>query len=261
MSALKESRQFGSRKHIRKPRPKGCSLRIHLVAGFRAMCTLATLAVGPSLAKEKVTPGEAHQIAEEAFIYGLPLVMNYTVFYKYFIDRGGPDFKAPPNQLYNTARVYTPADTTIVTPNSDTPYSFVAMDLRAEPFVICNPEIEKSRYFSVQLVDMYTFNYGYMGSRATGNGAGCYMIAGPRWSGDKPEGNSKLFQSETDFSFAIIRTQLFNPADIGNVKKVQAGYRALTLSAFQNDPRLPLPPRSTRRRSTSRWPTPIRSPI
>ncbi len=238
MSALKESHLFGSRKHIPEDHgPRDVPLRIHFMRlASLAMCTLATLAVGPSLAEEKVTPGEAHQIAEEAFIYGLPLVMNYTVFYKYFIDRGGPDFKAPPNQLYNTARVYTPADTTIVTPNSDTPYSFVAMDLRAEPFVICNPEIEKSRYFSVQLVDMYTFNYGYMGSRATGNGAGCYMIAGPRWSGDKPEGISKLFQSETDFSFAIIRTQLFNPADIDNVKKVQAGYRALTLSAFQNKP-------------------------
>ena len=46
------------------------------------------------------------------------------------------------------------------------------MDLRAEPIVLSVPEIEKSRYYSVQLVDMYTFNYGYIGSRATGNEAG-----------------------------------------------------------------------------------------
>ncbi len=65
--------------------------------------------------------------------------------------------------------MYTPKDTTIVTPSSDTPYSFVAMDLRAEPFVVCNPEIEAPRYFSVQLVDTYAFNFGYAGSRATGN--------------------------------------------------------------------------------------------
>jgi hypothetical protein len=77
-----------------------------------------------------------------------------TVFYDYFIDKSATAYKAPIDQLYNTARVYTPQDTTIVTPNSDTPYSFVAMDLRAEPYVFCNPEIEKSRYFSVQLIDM-----------------------------------------------------------------------------------------------------------
>jgi hypothetical protein len=164
------------------------------------------------------------------------MVMNYAVFYDYFIDKSSPAYKAPINQLYNTARVYTPQDTTIVTPNSDTPYSFVAMDLRVEPYVFCNPEIEKSRYFSVQLIDLYTFNYGYMGSRTTGSGAACYMIAGPSWKGDKPEGIAKVFQSETDFSIAAIRTQLFNAADIENVKKIQAGYRGLPLSKFLNKP-------------------------
>ena len=92
---------------------------------------------------------------------------------------------------------------------------------------------------------MYTFNYGYMGSRTTGNGAGCSMIAGPSWTGEKPEGVGKVFRSETDFSFALIRTQLFNPADIDNVKKIQAGYRALTLSQFQNKPAPPAAPEIT----------------
>ena len=198
--------------------------------------TLTVLGVIPRMAHGQPGNTEARQIAEEAFIYGFPMVMNYAVFYEYFVDKSGREYKAPPNRLYNTARVYTPKDTAIVTPNSDTPYSFVAMDLRAEPFVVCNPEIEKSRYFSVQLVDMYTFNYGYMGSRTTGNGAGCHMIAGPSWKGEKPDGIGKVFHSETDFSFAIIRTQLFNPADIDNVKKVQAGYRAMPLSKFLDKP-------------------------
>src|SRR5262245_33134373 len=86
----------------------------------------------PSTAQAKLAPGEVRQIAEEAFVYGFPMVMNYTVFYEYFFDKASPEYKAPVNQLYNTARVYTPQDTAIVTPNSDTPYSFVAMDLRAE---------------------------------------------------------------------------------------------------------------------------------
>jgi hypothetical protein len=162
----------------------------------------------PSMAHAQVDKGKITQIAEQAFIYGIPMVMNYTVFYQYFVDKSSPEDKGPINQLYNTARVYTPKDTAVVTPNSDTPYSFIAMDLRAEPFVVCNPEIEKSRYFSVQLIDWYTFNYGYIGSRTTGNGAGCYMIAGPGWMGAKPAGISKVFRSETIFSIALLRTQL-----------------------------------------------------
>src|SRR5712671_6945765 len=173
--------------------------------------TLTVLGAMPGIARAQGATGKA-KTAEEAFIYGFPMVMNYAVFYDYFIDRSSPSYKAPINRLYNTANVYTPKDTTVVTPNSDTPYSFVAMDLRAEPYVICNPEIEKSRYFSVQLIDMYTFNYGYMGSRTTDNGAGCYMIAGPKWKGEKPQGMAKVFRGETDFSIAVIRTQLFNSA-------------------------------------------------
>lgn len=204
--------------------------------------TVAALSATPLLAHAELGEGEAERIAEEAFVYGFPIVMNYGVFYEYFVDEASPEYKAPINQLYNTARVYTPKDTAVVTPNSDTPYSFVAMDLRAEPFVICNPEIEKTRYFSIQLVDMYTFNYGYAGSRTTGNGAACHMIAGPRWKGEKPAGVASLFRSETDFSLAVIRTQLFNSADIENVKKIQAGYRGQTLSQFQKKPAPPAAP-------------------
>jgi hypothetical protein len=93
---------------------------------------LSMLGAIPSLAQENPGKGETTQIAEEAFIYGFPMVMNYAVFYDYFVDKSSSAYKAPINQLYNTARVYTPQDTTIVTPNSHTPYSFVAMDLRAE---------------------------------------------------------------------------------------------------------------------------------
>jgi hypothetical protein len=203
--------------------------------------TVAAMSAMPTMAHAQVDKSKA-KIAGEAFIYGFPMVMNYAVFYQYFIDKSDPSFKAPLNQIWNAPNVFTYKDTAIVTPNSDTPYSFIGMDLRAEPYVICNPEIEKGRYFAVQLVDMYTFNYGYIGSRTTGNGAGCFMIAGPNWKGEKPEGITKVFRCETDFSMAGFRTQLFNPADIDNVRKIQAGYRGLTVSQFQNKPAPPPAP-------------------
>jgi hypothetical protein len=206
---------------------------------------LMALGTIPSMSHEaraQTDKEDTAKIAEEAFIYGFPMVMNYAVFHEYFIDKSSSQFKAPLNQIWNAPNVFTYKDTAIVTPNSDTPYSFIGMDLRAEPYVICNPEIEKGRYFAVQLIDMYTFNYGYIGTRTTGNGAGCFMIAGPSWKGEKPEGIAKVFPCETDFSIAGFRTQLFNPADIDNVRKIQAGYRALTLSQFQNKPAPPPAP-------------------
>jgi hypothetical protein len=47
---------------------------------------------------------------------------------------------------------------------------------------------------------------------------------------------TKVFSSETEFVIAAYRTQLFNPDDLDNVKKVQAGYKAEPLSAFLGQP-------------------------
>jgi hypothetical protein len=128
--------------------------------------------------------------------------------------------------------VYTPYDKAIQTPNSDTPYSFVGADLRADPLVLSVPAIEQGRYYSLQFIDMYTFDFAYVGSRATGNGAGDFVLAGPHWKGQKPEHVRSVIRCETDFAFVLYRTQLFNPDDIENVKKIQAGYKVQSLSHY-----------------------------
>jgi len=185
---------------------------------------------------------ETRAIAEEGFIYGLPLVMDYAVMYEYNVDKNSGQYKAPFNQLVNDHRVFTYEDTTIVTPNSDTPYSMVRLDLRAEPFVISVPAVPAPRYYSVQLVDNNTFNYGYIGSRATGTDAGNYLVVGPGWTGETPPGINGTFASSTDFSMVIFRTQLFNPDDMPNVVKVQSGYKVQPLSAFLGQPAPPAAP-------------------
>lgn len=185
---------------------------------------------------------EARTIAKEATIYGFPLVDSYRIQHSYFVDRGGPEYKANWNTLFNNARVYTPDDKSIQTPNSDTPYSYVGVDLRAEPVVFTVPEVEKGRYYALQFIDMYTFDFAYVGSRATGNGAGSYLLAGPKWKGKKPKGIKAVIPSETEFAFVLYRTQLFDPADIENVKKIQAGYKVQTLSQFLGTPAPPAAP-------------------
>lgn len=185
-----------------------------------------------SVAADWPSMRETKKIAEEGLIYGLPIVMNYAVMYGYAVDRNSGQFKAPFNQIKNEARVFTYEDTAIVTPNSDTPYSLLWLDLRAEPMVLSVPAVDPKRYYSVMLNDGNTFNYGYIGSRATGSKAGDYMVVGPNWKGTTPKGIKKVFRSTTQFSLAAYRTQLFNPADMPNVVKVQAGYKVRPLSAY-----------------------------
>src|ERR1043166_5601898 len=145
---------------------------------------------------------DAKGIAEAGFVYGLPIVMNYGVMYEYAVDRNSGQFKAPFNQIKNEPNVFTYKDTAIPTPNSDTPYSFVWMDLRAEPIVLSVPAVDPKRYYSVMLCDGNTYNYGYIGSRATGSDAGDYIVVGPDWKGATPPGIKKVFRSRTPFSLA-----------------------------------------------------------
>lgn len=207
---------------------QGCDRKPDAVATADAADKKAGVAI-PDLAEVKA-------IAEEGFIYGLPLVMCYTAAYEFWVDKDSGQYKSPIGQLFNEHRVFTYEDTSVVTPNSDTPYSFACLDLRAEPYVISVPDVERSRYYSVQLCDWNTFNYGYIGSRATGNEAGDFLVVGPQWKGEVPAGIKKVFQSSSDFTIALFRTQLFNADDMPDVIKVQDGYRVQPLSSYLKAP-------------------------
>ncbi len=215
---------------------------LELLSVILALATGALVVTPAPAASQQIAPAEARAIAKEATIYGFPLVDNYRVQHSYFVDRGGHEFKAPWNTLSNTARVFTPADTAIQTPNSDTPYSALGADLRAEPLVLSVPAIDKERYYSLQFVDMYTFDFAYVGSRATGADAGDFLLAGPDWHGETPPGIKQVIRSETEFAFVLYRTQLLSPDDIDNVKKIQAGYKVQPLSQFLGKPAPPAPP-------------------
>src|SRR5205823_454275 len=206
----------------------------------------AALAAGLALTTVRATelpPAETKAIAEEGFIYGLPIVMNYAVMYEFAVDKKSSQFKAPFNQINNLHHVATYKDTAVVTPNSDTPYSTIWLDLRAEPMVLSVPAVPRDRYYSVQMIDGNTYNYGYIGSRATGTEPGDYLVAGPDWKGEKPAGIKKVFTSTTPFALTVYRTQLFKPEDMPNVEKVQAGYKAQPLSAYLKQPAPPAAPK------------------
>lgn len=172
----------------------------------------------------------------DGYIYTYPMVKNYLTMYQYAVEEGGSQYKGPFNHMVSVARVYTPADTAIITPNSDTPYSFIVFDLRAEPVVVTMPAIEKERYYSLQLVDLYTNNVDYPGTRVDGNDGGDFLITGPGWKGEVPTGIKRVIEMPTWLSLGIVRTQLFSPEDLAKVEEIQKGYAAVPLSTYAGTP-------------------------
>ncbi len=117
-----------------------------LLAGCTAKEGEEATTSAPPPTSAAVTPDQARAIAKEAYIWGFPMVDNYRVQYAYFVNKQDPEYKGGWNEIHNTARVYTPEDKAIQTPNSDTPYSAVGADLRTEPLVLTVPPIEQDRY-------------------------------------------------------------------------------------------------------------------
>ena len=178
------------------------------------------------------TLAETRAIAKNAYIYGYPMVQVYLTMYAFSIDTHNPQYKGPFNAPLSFARVFTPDDSAFVTPNSDTPYTFLSLDLRAEPMVLTIPPVEKNRYWVFQMMDLYSFNFDYLGTRTTGNNGGTFLVAGPRWKDTVPSGITKVLRPETEFINVVGRTQLFNAADLDKVKNIQSEYKAQPLSAF-----------------------------
>ena len=206
---------------------------------------IAVLAVAAACAgngTDTLTPGEAEATAREAYVWGFPMVMNYKTLYNYAIDTSSPDYKGPFNQVSCEARLFTPDDRAVVTPNSDTPYCMFWLDLRAEPQVLTVPEMEPERFYHFQLIDLYTHNFAYVGTLTTGNDAGSFLLAGPGWDGEKPEGIDRTIRSETDFMFVVVRTQLFGENDLARVEEIQAAYELQPLSGLLGTEAPPAPP-------------------
>ena len=209
-----------------------------LMKALILLVMVSLLAVGcddasiPAATKADISPEAAETIAKDAFLWGYPMVMNYKTMYNYVLDQGNPEYRGPFNELACEARLFTPDDKAVVTPNADTPYCMFWIDIRNEPVVLQVPELEPERFYHFQLVDLYTHNFAYVGTLTTGNGAGKYLIAGPGWDGLVPEGTNEVYRSETGLVFIVTRTQLFGPDDLERVKAIQGDFGLQTLSKF-----------------------------
>lgn len=192
---------------------------------------------------QDLTPDEARSIAAEAWLYAFAPIQGYQTMYNQTINTAFPGYVGGVNRFRHYSRSATPADTDIVTPNNDTPYSWAWLDLRAEPMVLSLPAVAEPRYYVNQWFDLYTHNFAYTGVRATGRNAGTFLFAGPGWTGTIPDGITQVFRSETEFVGTLTRTQLFGPDDIPALQDIQAAYTLTPLSAFTgNTPPAPAPP-------------------
>jgi hypothetical protein len=185
-----------------------------------------------------LTPQEAKQITEEAYLFAYSMLENYKTMYVQAINENNPAYRAPFNQVSHMRQLLTHEFTAVVGPNNDTLYSLAWLDLGTEPQVLSLPDIPDDRYYVFQICDMYTFNIEYIGARTTGHKAAKYLFAGPGWDGSTLEGIDGVRRTEGRFLFLLGRTAVSGVEDVPAVNALQDQYRLMPLSAYlgQNTP-------------------------
>lgn len=175
-------------------------------------------------------PATARSVAARGWIYGYALLENYRTMYPQAIDADDSRYVGGFGSFRHYAEPFTPANTDVVTPNNDTPYSWAWLDLRTEPWVVSVPAVD--RYYVLPVHDLDTSYVGFIGSRTTGDGPGDYLVTGPSWKGEVPDGITGTLRADTELVGILGRTYLAGPDDVPALSSLQHRYRLRPLSGF-----------------------------
>ena len=190
-----------------------------------------------------MTPDEARAVAEKAYIFAYPMMENYKTMYNQAVNKQSKSYRAPFNRFCHMRKLLMADFTDVVSPNNDTLYSMGWLDLRTEPIVLSVPLVPDNRYFSFQFIDAFTFDWAYVGKRTTGSNGGTYLIAGPGWKEQKPEGIDEVLKSYSQFVYLLGRTAVTNEQDLPNVHALQDQYALAPLSKFTGETEPPPAPK------------------
>jgi hypothetical protein len=171
----------------------------------------------------------AYSLGLQAYMYAFPTV--YMSYLRHeWITNPKASFYAPFNKLHLKKELATAQNyTTGGTPNNDTQYSWGWLDLTKEPVIISVPDMG-TRYYTFELADFYSDNFGYIGKRTTGTKAANYAILPPGWKGKLPTGIKQSFESPTPYALVFGRTLVDGQADVPNVNALMEQYKITPLS-------------------------------
>ena len=172
-------------------------------------------------------------VAAEAYLYYYALVENLAQVGRYVSTGVGSNPAAPFNSFSHAQKLADASDT-FVTINNDTVYSMASLDLSVGPLRFDVPATG-DRYFVMQFVDAWTNNIAYVGTRATGNAAGSFVIVPPGWTGDLPAELARI-DAPTMIVAIVGRYACNGPGDIPNVIALQQ-----QLSLTPTEPAPPAP--------------------
>jgi hypothetical protein len=184
----------------------------------------------------------SYTIAVQAYIYGFAAVEMERTRRILTNTAVTTPKQVPMNQILHNKRLVTAEDREVVTPNNDTPYSIMFLDLSKEPMLLHIPAYG-DRYFTFPFMDAYTEQFCAIGQRKQGppgqqviaapNG-GDFAVVGPGWTGDLPADVVRI-DSPTNIVWIIHRPLVDGPADLPALIALKEQITLKPLSAYGQD--------------------------
>lgn len=204
---------------------------IPIFAWLFCFAITATLTSSCDNKKIKINPEEAKALAEEVYLFGYPLItMEYTKRVMTNTETAGTKL-APVGQFGRMRSYPTPEDKEVTAPNADTYYTLAWLDLSKEPMVMVKPDFG-DRYYLLPMLSGWTDVYSVPGSRTEGEAARTYLITGPGWKGQVPEGMEEV-KSPTAITWILGRIYCNGtPEDAEKVHALQDKLSLVPLSAY-----------------------------
>jgi DNA sulfur modification protein DndE len=216
--------------------PKRCAAKAGLVFLALTLCApFAYTQVSRMAAGAELT----NSLAVTAAIWGAPLVTMFNLRYNVAV---GPTAKAAPNSIWREADISTPQiaeEAGYVTPNVNTVYGFGFLDLGSQPQALSVPDSD-GRYYVVEIVDMWTNAFAYVGGVETGYKGGTFVLVGPGWRGPLPE-DVRRIDCPTRWVMIQPRVHVSGPEDLAVAEKVLQAITVKDLAAFMGQPASPAP--------------------
>ena len=183
----------------------------------------------------------AYSAGLQIWLFGLAL-MKFEQFRRLMNKLEAPAENlpyAPINQIGHMRQLPTSDSMMPFTPNVDTLYSGSILELKDRPMVFTAPAMP-DRYWSLELADAFLANLPYLGTRVTGREAGAWLIVGPHWEGEVPDGLT-LYRCPTNSVMIALRVRIEGPWDTEAVVTLQHGFRLTTLENYLGGTMKPAP--------------------
>jgi len=178
-----------------------------------------------------MTDDDLHDLVIMAYIYSFPVYEMYRTRYTAVYDQENPA-RTDLNEFLDRRELLDHTDRRVVSPNNDTLYSSAWLDLSLEPVILSVPDTN-GRYYVMPFMDFYTNVFDSVGMRTTGTEAGDYVIAGPEWDGETPDG-LPVIGSPTNSVWLIGRTLVDGEWDLPDVHEIQDQYELTPLSLWED---------------------------